>query len=172
MKNVSYVIGGYLVTRGNKSPFKCKSHSYIILWPQVLVATNRQSIGLSDWVQRLSQGGKLDVLHLVVCLLREENPLWSVLRLLGNLYWHIRRDTAGEIGLICFSCPFNGRSLSGGKALTGLGSRWANTQTRIIGFLFNNTLPNVAGQVKPPKLRGSPWNYSSSLADWLSLRDK
>lgn len=66
----------------------------------------------------------------------KEKSIWVHPAAAGPFYWHIRWDIGGEIGLICFSCHLNGRSLSRGKALTGLRSRWANSQSSFIGFLL------------------------------------
>lgn len=66
----------------------------------------------------------------------KEKSIWVHPAAAGLFYWHIRWDIGGEIGLICFSCHLNGRSLSRGKALTGLRSQWANSQSSFIGFLL------------------------------------
>lgn len=109
-------------------------------------------------------------MHSTDCLAARKNPSRSILRLLG-LYWHIRWDIGGEIGLICFSCHLNGRSLSRGKELTGLWSQWANSQAWFIGFLLQTLrlmwLPGSASKVE--KISQKILIPSS---DWLSLHDR
>ena len=104
------------------------------------------------------------------CLAARKNPSRSILRLLG-LYWHIRWDIGGEIGLICFSCHLNGRSLSRGKELTGPRSQWANSQTWFIGFLLQTLclmwLASSASEVKK-----IPQKILIKRTDWLSFHDK
>lgn len=96
----------------------------------------------------------------------KEKSIWVHPAAAGPFYWHIRWDTGGEIGLICFSCHLNGRSLSRGKALTGLRSQWANSQSSFIGFLSQTLcLMRAAACNRLPELKKERKKKSSG---WLS----
>lgn len=99
--------------------------------------------------------------------------IWMHPAAAGPFYWHIRWDIGGEIGLICFSCHPNGRSLSRGKALTGLRSRWANSQGSFIGFLLQTLclMRTVACKQKPDfkKTVGKKSPFANSLSTSIYL---
>lgn len=103
----------------------------------------------------------------------KEKSIWVHPAAAGPFYWHIRWDIGGEIGLICFSCHLNGRSLSRGNALTGLRSRWANSQSSFIGFLSQTLcLMRPADCNQLPEFKKEGKKSSGRLSSHVDLSEK